>query len=231
MNLKGKKVAVFDVDGTIFRSSLLIELVETLIERDVFPVAIRATYKRAYEEWFNREGSYDAYIKAVVDAFMKHIKGVSYGDFDEAVKLVVSRNQHRVYRFTRDLAEKLKKRGYYLLAISHSPKGVAELFCKKLGFDKVYGIFYELGPTDRFTGRVIDEHLILNKGAVFKRAVQKENLTLSGSIAVGDTESDLPLFEMVEKPICFNPNSRLYKHAKRNNWKIVVERKDVIYEI
>ena len=32
-----KKVAVFDVDGTLFRSSLLIEIVETLIAAGVFP--------------------------------------------------------------------------------------------------------------------------------------------------------------------------------------------------
>jgi len=226
-----KKVAVFDVDGTIFRSSLLIELVETLIERNIFPVSVRGVYKRAHEKWWNRQGSYEAYVDAVVDAFMHHIKGVSYADFDEAVKIVVSRNQYRTYRFTRDLVEKLKKRGYFLLAISHSPKGAVELFCKGLGFDKVYGIFYELGPTDRFTGKVIDEHLIANKGAILKRALQKENLTLAGSIAVGDTEGDLPIFEMVEKQICFNPNMALYRHAKRNGWKVVVERKDVIYEL
>ena len=32
-----QKVAVFDVDGTIFRSSLLVQLVNTLIENDAFP--------------------------------------------------------------------------------------------------------------------------------------------------------------------------------------------------
>jgi HAD superfamily hydrolase (TIGR01490 family) len=226
-----KKVAVFDVDGTIFRSSLLIELVETLIERGVFPEETRAVYKRAHEKWTNRQGEYQTYINAVVGAFMKHIKGVEYSDFEEAVKMVMSANKDKVYRYTRDLIKDLKKKGYYLLAISHSPKGAVEPFCKRLGFNKVYGIFYELGPTDRFTGKMMEEHLILNKSAILKRALQKENLTLKGSIAVGDTESDLPLFEMVETPICFNPNMLLYKVALRNKWKVVVERKDVIYTL
>jgi len=35
---------------------------------------------------------------------------------------------------------------------------------------------------------------------------------------------------MVDKPIAFNPNSKLYRYAKRAGWKIVVERKDVIYK-
>jgi phosphoserine phosphatase len=36
---------------------------------------------------------------------------------------------------------------------------------------------------------------------------------------------------MVETPICFNPNKKLYEYAKRSGWKIVVERKDVIYDL
>ena len=66
---------------------------------------------------------------------------------------------------------------------------------------------------------------------LLKRAVEKEGLTLVGSVGVGDTESDIPFLELVEKPICFNPNLKLYKHAKREGWKVVVERKDVVYEL
>jgi len=127
--------------------------------------------------------------------------------------------------------KKLKKKGYFLLAISQSPKGILDAFCKDLGFDKVYGRFYELGPSDKFTGEVIDLHLIANKGNIVRRAVAKENLTLKGSYGVGDTEGDIPMLELVENPICFNPNATLYRYAKLNGWKVVVERKDVIYDI
>jgi phosphoserine phosphatase len=48
---------------------------------------------------------------------------------------------------------------------------------------------------------------------------------------VGDTEGDIPLLESVSRPICFNPNQNLYSYAKRMNWEVVVERKDVIYTI
>lgn len=226
-----QKVAVFDIDGTIFRSSLLIELVEVFIEEGVFPETARGKYQRALEKWMDREGTYEEYIIAVVQAFMTHIKGVHYEDFDKAAKIVIARNKDHLYRYTRDLVRTLKKKGYYLLAISHSPKGIVDPFAKRLGFDKIYGMFYELGPTDKFNGKIADEHLIRNKANILKRAVQKENLTLTGSIGVGDTEGDIPIFEIVEQPICFNPNMALYKHAKRNKWKIVVERKDVIYEI
>lgn len=226
-----KKVAIFDVDGTIFRSSMVIELVETLIEEGIFSKEAAKEYEQEYLKWFEREGGYEEYINAVVKTFMKNIKGVHYGTFSDIAKQVVERQQKRVYRYTRDLITKLKEDGYFLLAISQSPKTVVDEFCKNLGFDKIYGRIYEIGPQDLFTGSVVDEHLIMNKANIVHRALLKEGLSLEGSIGVGDTEGDIPLLELVEESICFNPNNNLYKHARRLGWKVVVERKDVIYFI
>ena len=226
-----KKVAIFDIDGTLFRSSLLIELVDILVESGAFPPETPKAYAKDKERWQNRQGSYESYINRTVKAFMENIKGVSYEDFSRATEMVSKRYKHRVYRYTRTLLKRLKKQGYFLLAISQSPKGVLDPFGKALGFDKIYGRLYELGPSDRFTGVITDLHIISNKANIVKRAIQKEGLTLEGSIGVGDTEGDISFLEMVETPICFNPNKALYKHAKRNGWKVVVERKDVIYEI
>ncbi len=231
METRPQKFAVFDIDGTIFRSSLLIELTEELIKAGLFPANTRSNYEIPWKKWLDREDGYDKYIMAVVDSFQKNIKGVAYGDFAEVVKKIVENQKNHTYRYTRQLVRELKQRGYFLLAISHSPKGVLDGFCQELGFDKVYGRFYELGPGDKFTGQVVDEHLIANKANIIKRVVEKENLTLKGSIGVGDTESDISMLEIVEKPICFNPNEKLYRYAKINKWPIVVERKDVIYRI
>jgi len=226
-----KKVAIFDIDGTIFRSSLLIELVEALIARGIFPEEAWSVYERKKRDWLDRKGNYDDYMRAVVDAFVRHLKGVPYADFASVAEEVVIQNRSRLYRYTRDLVGELKDKGYFLLAISHSPKTIVEPFTKKLQFDKSYGIVYETGSTERFTGKMLDEHLIFNKGSILKRAVEKEGLTLKGSYGVGDTESDITMLEMVERPIVFNPNQKLYKYAKRMGWPVVVERKDVIYRL
>ena len=226
-----QRVAIFDVDGTIFRSSLLIEVVNRLIEKEVFPRSTRRVYEREYERWLNREGDYDEYINAVVQAFVKHLKGVHYSALADAAEEIVDEQWKRTYRYTRDPLKDLKRRGYFLLAVSHSPKTVLDKFCPRLGFDKTYGMLYELGPQECFTGNIIEEHLILNKASIVRRAVEKESLTLQHSIGVGDTESDIPFLEMVAKPICFNPNSKLYRYAKRMKWDVVVERKDVVYEL
>ena len=226
-----RPAAFFDIDGTVFRSSLLIELVETLVTENIFPLAAKVHYEEQYRKWLEREGTYEEYIGAVVESYMTHIKGVYYGDLADIGRTVVKRQSKHVYRYTRDLIKELRLENYFIVAISQSPKTILDEFCAKYGFDKVYGRMYEIGPRDRFTGEMIDVHLIENKANIVKRVVEKEGVTLKGSIAVGDTEGDISLLESVERPICFNPNMKLYKHANRCEWPIVVERKDVIYEL
>lgn len=226
-----QKLAIFDIDGTVFRSSLLIELVEVFLEKGLFPPEARAEFLVEEKRWIDRKDEYEDYIMAVVHTFMKYIKGLHYRELVEASEEVFQRHKDRVYVYTRDLIQDLKKRGYFVLAISQSPKATIDPFAQHLGFDKVYGRGYEIGPNDQFTGQVMDIHLIENKANIVKRMLDKGLYTLEGSIGVGDTEGDISMLEMVENPIAFNPNKLLYKHAKRLGWKVVVERKDVVYEI
>lgn len=226
-----KKFACFDVDGTIFRSSLLIELVNVLIEQGTFPESAREVYAEQHREWLERKGDYDSYILAVVDAFMRHLKGVSMDTLDTASTAVIERQKDHVYRYTRDLTKSLKEQGYFLLAISHSPKIILDKFCGAYGFDKVYGKRYALGGDGMFTGETIDRDLIKDKAAIVARACETEGLSRDGSVAVGDSETDIPMLSAVTHPICFNPNAKLLAHAKEHGWTVVVERKDVIYEV
>jgi len=226
-----KKVAIFDIDGTVFRSSLLIELTNALIQEGIFNSKVSKLYARNYKNWLNRKGPYEEYVKAVIKAFRQNIRGVRQNEFSRIAKKVVAFYGNRIYRYSRDIVKNLKKKNYYLLAISRSPQKVVKEFCKKMGFDKMYGLIYEIDRQKRFTGKILHAELISDKAEILKRAIEKEKLTLKGSVGVGDTESDITFLKMVEKPICFNPNQKLYQYAKRAGWKIIVERKDVIYHL
>jgi HAD superfamily hydrolase (TIGR01490 family) len=224
-------VAFFDIDGTVFRSSLLIALVNELVQAGIFPNTAKEAYAEAYDRWQNREGTYESYIDAVIASYLMHIKGVHYGTVADIGRAVVGEQSKHVYRYTRDLITELQADDYYIVAISQSPKSILDVFCSSYGFNKVYGRMYELGPTDRFTGIVADEQIIANKANIVSRVASTECITLDGSVAVGDTEGDISMLEMVDRPICFNPNRALFEAAKDHDWPIVVERKDVIYEL
>ncbi len=226
-----KKVAIFDIDGTIFRSSLLIEITQALIEEGIFPESCGKIYAKSYNNWLDRKGSYDKYIGDVVEAFEENIIGVKEADFLKVSKKMVAFHKNRVYRYTRDLVKELKNKKYFLLAISHSPRELVYQFCKSLGFNKVYARVYEVGKKGKFTGKTLYVDLISNKANTLRRFIENEKLSLENSFGIGDSESDIAFLTFVDNPICFNPNSKLYLHGKKAGWKVVVERKDVIYEI
>ena len=99
---------------------------------------------------------------------------------------------------------------------------------------------YEYDAQKKFTGKTLHLDLINNKANILRRFIEKPfetaqgeeiYLSLENSYGVGDSEGDIPFLTFVENPICFNPNKKLYDHAKKVGWQIVVERKDVIYII
>jgi HAD superfamily hydrolase (TIGR01490 family) len=229
--MRKRKIAAFDIDGTVFRSSLLLELVEEFIQQGLFAKSTRKAYEKELFRWLDRKGSYEDYIHKVVRVFAKQVKGIALKDGERAAKRVIAEKRHRLYRYTPKLISDLKKRGYFLVAISHSPKFIVGPFAKKLGFGKVYGSIYAANDAGRFTGKVEFEDMIQNKAAIFRHVLEKFGGDPETSIAVGDTESDIPMLKLAGEAIAFNPNQKLYRYAKGKGWKIVVERKDVIYEL
>jgi len=233
---KHKSVAIFDIDGTVFRSSLMLELIEALVAKGVFPKEARSHYAGSWRRWQARQGSaksgfsYYEFVSDFVAAYKKYIVGVRRADLWAVAGRVVAFHQVRLYRYTRDLIRRLD-RTHFLLAISHSPYEVVSPFAKSIGFDKVYAQVYEVDRRVRFTGRVLYEDVILDKAKVVHRALEKENLSLEASVGVGDTESDIPFLKLVDRPIAFNPSMQLYREAMRRGWEVIVERKDVIYQL
>ncbi len=231
MGKRVNKVAFFDIDGTLFRWSLFIEYVELLFSKGILDPSLKKGYENEYKAWVNREGVYEDYINAMVKVFHSNSQGIHIDEFRQVVKEALESKEKRVYRFTRDLIKDLKEKGYFLVAISHSAKIAVDIFAENYGFDKVYGLRFELDDSKHFTGKVMDKEEIFNKASIVKRVLEKYKLSLKDSYAVGDTASDAPMLELVDNPIAFNPNKELYEIAKKKGWKIVVERKDVVYQI
>ncbi len=222
------KIGVFDIDGTIFRSSLQRELMQALVKYGVFPPIVRKELEKDYYSWINRHGTYDNYINHMVQVYEKRIPGVAVSDVKQVAKIVIAQQKYRVYRYTRDLIKQLRPT-HRLIAISGSPIEILKEFNRTWKFDAVYGMEFEI-TNGRYTGQV--KFLpIFDKIAVVNKYLKKTGLTLKGSVGVGDTETDASFLSKVAKPICFNPNINLYNVARKKKWPIVVERKDVIYHL
>lgn len=228
---KKTKIAIFDIDGTIFRKNLHFELINELTWMKVFPREARNQLADIYSGWLTHEGTYEDYRKALVQLYSEHIRGCSRKDVLKASKSLIPFHAKRTYIYAERLMKQLRAEGYHLLIISGSPVEVVEEYNRQyLNFDAAFGSVYEVDENGLYTGVATFEPS-KNKGSLVEQYLYEHKLSLEGSYGIGDTGSDASFLEMVDHPIAFNPNQNLKVVAEEKGWKIVVEKKDVIYEI
>lgn len=231
MTAKKNKIAIFDIDGTIFRKNLHFELINELAWMKIFPYEVRNALTEIYTDWLEHEGTYEDYRKALVELYARHIKGCKKDDVLKASKIVIPFHAKRTYIFAERLIRKLRNDGYHLIAVSGSPIEVVEEYNRHyLKFDNAFGSIYAVDDENRYTGEASFEPS-RNKGHLVEQYVYEHHLSLKDSYGIGDTESDISFLRLVEHPIAFNPNQNLKAAARDGNWKVVIEKKDVIYEI
>lgn len=229
---KPVRIAVFDIDGTIFRSSLLIEYMHEMVRHGVFSQAALDEIEPAFHAWLDRQASYHDYIMKVVDVHLRYLSGAPLEGVHASVMSTVDSLKNRNYRYTTHLLRELKEAGYRAVCVSGSPHHVVEPFARLMGFDEWFGTIYEVRD-GAYTGEVVLNNSIAAKDVVIDQWAAEEGIEIDfdASYAIGDTEGDASVLSRVGNPIAFNPNMALLQVAREQGWKIIVERKDVIYDI
>ncbi|MEI9966695.1 MAG: HAD-IB family phosphatase [Candidatus Moraniibacteriota bacterium] len=186
---------------------------------------------KVYSHWLEHEGTYEEYRQALVTIYSEYIRGHSREEVLKASKYVIPFHAKRTYIFSEDLIKRLREEHYRMIVISGSPLEIVEEYNNHyLGFDEVFGSVYALDTDGKYTGEATFEPS-RDKGRVVSDYIGRHGLSLEHSYGIGDTESDIGFLELVENPIAFNPNQNLRAVAQENGWPVVVEKKDVIYEI
>jgi HAD superfamily hydrolase (TIGR01490 family) len=225
-----QRFALFDIDGTVIRWQLFHSVVDELIRRKQLSKTASQDIQDARMTWKRRENedSFKAYEQVLVHAYLEALTGLSVVQYMAAVERVFDEYKDQTYTFTRDLIRDLKEQGYMLFAISGSQQEIVTKFADYYGFDDAIGAHLEQ-LDGKFTGKV--ESPALGKQSALDKLLSRHDVVPDESIAVGDSESDITLLEAVEQPIAFNPSAGLLKVAQEKGWKVVVERKNVIYQL
>jgi HAD superfamily hydrolase (TIGR01490 family) len=226
-----KPYAVFDLDGTLIRWQLFHVIVDRLGKTGRID-------KESYQEildsrmaWKRREqpDGFDKYQIKLIEAYNSVVIDLSQEELEELATRAFEEHKDQCYVFTRNLMKELKARGYMLFAISGSFTEVVQLIAKHYGFDDSAGTMHaKVGG--KFTGE-IDVIQYERKVDMLNDLKNKYQLTDKDSYAVGDSMGDYAILKHVQNPIVFNPARELFKKAQEHGWKIVVERKNVIYEM
>lgn len=225
-----RKFAVFDIDGTLIRWQLYHAVVDRLAKQGLLGKDAHQALHQARMRWKHREHSesFREYELALISIYESALSSLTTEQFDKATQEVIKEYGSQTYVYTRNLISSLKEKGYMLLAISGSHQELVNLIAELYGFDDCVGSNYERAD-GKFSGQItIGSH---DKQTTLKNFIKQYDLTFKDSYAVGDSGSDASMLELVENPIAFNPDHKLFTLAKKQGWKIVVERKNVVYEL
>lgn len=223
------KFAVFDIDGTLYRWQLYHELVQTLALAGVFSETAFHELDDKWNRWRGGELAFDEYEQFVVNVMIQNLPLIPVPTFEAACDTVIEQSAHKVHHYPKALLRQLKTEGYTIIAITGSQQELIDRFAAKYGFDIAIGALYERDG-DHFTG-VITRPTMGHKPQLLREIVTEHNLTFQDSLAIGDSDGDAALLELVERPIAFNPSEGLFERAKEEGWPIVIERKNIAYRL
>jgi HAD superfamily hydrolase (TIGR01490 family) len=222
--------AVFDIDGTIIRWQLYHAIGDELARQGIIGQTDFKPVRAARMSWKKRSGQeqFREYEAELVRAFDRALPGLEVSVLAAAAEAVFDEYKEQVYTYTRDLIRDLKARHYLLFAVSGSPDVIVKKLAAYYGFDDFAATNYP-AKNGRFVGT--KELSLGKKPQLLQTLIHKHKAELTGSLAVGDSEGDLAMMDMVEQPIAFNPSRQLFEHAQRRRWPIVLERKNMVYRL
>jgi HAD superfamily hydrolase (TIGR01490 family) len=230
------KAAFFDIDGTIYRDSLLTEHFKRLIKYELIdPRQWENKVKDLYTQWDMRKGGYDAYLLGLVDSYVEAIQNITVEQNEFVANQVMDVKAGRVYKYTRDRVKWHRAQGHKVIFISGSPEFLVSKMAKKYGADDYCGTIYH-DDGEKFTGETTPMWDSVSKQKAIDKFVEKYNLNLEESYAYGDTNGDLTMMKSVGHPITINPAKGLLENIQndeklKEKIQIIVERKDVIYKL
>jgi HAD superfamily hydrolase (TIGR01490 family) len=226
----GRPFAVFDIDGTRIRWQLYHAIVDELGDSGHLAPGLHDEIRKARLTWKTRthKDSFKEYEEKLVEVYYRALTGLPVNAYDAAIDRVFNTYKDQVYTYTRDLIRTLKADGYHLFVLSGSHQEIITKLGSYYGFEEAIGTQFEQ-KNGVFTGKY--QLVYGRKAELLAGLVEKYGLSKKGSIAVGDSESDIQMLDEVETPIAFNPSKGLLEYATKYGWKVVVERKNVVYEL
>ena len=228
--------AFFDIDGTIFRDSLMIAHFKKMREfRIIDDMMLGDGLYLSEKSWKKRRVDYDDFLQEVSKAYVKSLMGVSYADIMFTARHTVKSHADEVYNFTGNRIQYHHDQGHLVVFISGSPDFLVRHMAKTWHAHVYEGTKY-IFKKGIFTGEIVPMWDSESKLRKLGDIVQRHNIDLGQSYAYGDTNGDLTMLRSVGHPFAINPARELLNniHADeelRERTTIIVERKDVIYSL
>jgi HAD superfamily hydrolase (TIGR01490 family) len=121
----------------------------------------------------------------------------------------------------QQLIDKHKSQGDTILVITATSRFVTEAIANLYGIENILAIEAEI-VDGRYTGKIVGIPTYASgKVDNLMLWLEQNSETLVGSSFYSDSHNDIPLLEVVDRPVAVNPNDALRVHAEDKNWPIL----------
>ncbi|MGW0752036.1 HAD family hydrolase [Streptomyces sp. NPDC002587] len=213
--------AFFDLDNTVMQGAAIFHFGRGLYKREFF--RRRELARFAWQQaWFRLAGVEDPeHMQDARDSALSIVKGhkvcelMAIGEeiYDEYMA-------ERIWPGTRALAQAHLDAGQKVWLVTAAPVETATIIARRLGLTGALGTVAE-SVDGIYTGRLVGEPLHGPAKAEAVRALAAaEGLELARCAAYSDSHNDIPMLSLVGHPYAINPDTKLRKHARTNDWRL-----------
>ncbi len=218
--------ALFDLGRTLVRGDPAVMFARYLRERGRFPDASWRLLEEALRA-YHAGGDQDQAVDRANAAFASAFAGLRPDAVAELARDKVRAGAgDDYYAYARPLVAQVRRLGYRAAAVTGVAEPLASEIARDLGIDETYGTALEVDGEGRLTGRTRFEarpgwklarvrHLLDGPGGAAE------------ALAFGDSEADLPVLEVVGRPVVVNARGAFAQRVRALGWPLFGEGDDV----
>lgn len=210
-----KKIALFDLDRTIYNAHSFLELAEYVIKKGRVKQETWDDIQNLLKEYKLGNATYSDTANKLLVTFAKELDGQKYEDLYSDVYAFFINNKQNFYSYFEKILPTLH-RNYDVFIITTNAQYVAQAIVDLFGLEGFIASEFEV-VEGVFTGKVTKS--LANGKSMVRDLLEKYGK--EGSVACGDSENDIGMLELVDHPICINPTDKLREFADKNGWRLV----------
>ena len=216
-----RAAAFFDLDKTVIARSSTLAFVRPLHRAGL--LKRRTMLKAAVAQAVYRTlGADQRQLDRVRDQLVSLSKGWKADRIrrlvQEAVDEVIS---PLVYAEALALMEEHRRAGREVVIVSVSPEEVVRPLARYLGVDHVIATRSAVDQEGRYAGELDFYATGPGKVEAIRRLARQWDLDLERCFAYSDSSADLPMLEVVGRPVAVNPDRQLRDTAAQRGWPVV----------
>lgn len=215
------QAAFFDLDKTVIAKSSTLAFGRPLYKAGL--LGRRALMKVGFAQLFYvLFGADEDSLERARDQMLELTEGWHRSDIEQLVEETLEEvAAPLVYEEALFLIDEHKSQGRRVFLVSASPEEIVRPLGRHIGVDEIIATRVKTDEDGTFLPELERYAMGPGKAEAIRAMAEREGVDLGQSYAYSDSGTDLPMLEVVGRPVAVNPEKDLRKIAEERDWPIL----------